>query len=86
MEEKRKQEIIAKLLEREAKLPCPRCGNNNFSIVDGYFSDTIQANLGVYTLGGLSIPTAGVVCNRCGFLSQHALGSLDLLPKEPEKK
>jgi hypothetical protein len=31
--------------------------------------------------GGQTVPAAAIVCNRCGFLSQHALGALGLLPK-----
>ncbi len=81
----KKQEIIKALEERGAKLPCPRCGNNSFNLLDGYFNQTIQTNLKGMTLGGPSIPSVVVVCNRCGHLSQHALGTLGLLPKKVAK-
>jgi predicted nucleic-acid-binding Zn-ribbon protein len=86
MKKEEKDNIINRLLEREAKLPCPRCGNTNFSLADGYFAQTVQNNLSTYILSGQTIPSVVVVCNRCGFISQHALGPLDLLPQKPESK
>jgi ribosomal protein L37E len=81
----KKQEIIKALEERGAKLPCPRCGNQSFTLIDGYFNQTIQTDLKGMVLGGPSVPSVVVVCNRCGYLSQHALGVLGLLPKEEAK-
>jgi ribosomal protein L37E len=80
--EKKKQEIIKALEDRGAKLPCPRCGNQSFTLLDGYFNQTIQTDVRGLVLGGPSVPSVVVVCNRCGYLSQHALGALGLLPKE----
>jgi hypothetical protein len=76
-----KQQIIAALERAGARLPCPRCGNNNFTLLEGYFNQTVQTRLPGIVLGGPSVPSVVVVCTRCGFLSQHALGSLGLLPK-----
>ena len=81
-----KEKIIKVLDERGAKLPCPRCGNNNFTLLDGYFNQTIQTELKGMVIGGPSVPSAVVACSRCGYLSQHALGALGLLPKEEVKK
>lgn len=75
-----KEKIIAKLEERGATLPCPRCGNQTFSVIDGFFNQTIQATLDGFVLGGPSVPTAIIACNHCGYLSQHAIGVLGLLP------
>jgi len=76
-----KQEIIKALERAGAKLPCPRCGNSRFTLLDGYFNQPIQSEVAGLVLGGLSVPSAVVVCTQCGFLSQHALGALGLLPK-----
>ncbi len=81
-----KEKIIKVLDERGAKLPCPRCGNNNFTLLDGYFNQTIQTEMKGMVIGGPSVPSAVVACSRCGYLSQHALGALGLLPKEEVKK
>jgi ribosomal protein S27AE len=86
LSDERKKEIIKALEERGAKLPCPRCGNPQFILLDGYFNQTIQTDLKGLVLGGPSVPTVVIACNRCGFLSQHALGTLGLLPKEEIKK
>lgn len=81
-----KEKIIKVLDERGAKLPCPRCGNNSFTLLDGYFNQTIQTELKGMVIGGPSVPSVVVACSRCGYLSQHALGTLGLLPKEEVKK
>jgi hypothetical protein len=78
----RKKEIIDALSKRKAQLPCPRCANQSFSLVGGYFNQPIQTELGGLVIGGPSVPSVVVVCNQCGFMSQHALGALGLLPAE----
>lgn len=80
-----KEEVIKKLAEKGVKGVCPMCGNNNFVVADAYFSNTLQPQLGTTSLGGPSIPTIPIICSKCGFVSQHALGMLGLLPKEEEK-
>jgi len=80
--EEQKTKIIAALQEAGAVNPCPRCGNQTFSLVGGYFNQFIQNQLGGIVIGGPSIPSIAVVCNRCGFMAQHALGALKLLPPQ----
>jgi hypothetical protein len=77
--------IIKVLTERGASLPCPRCGNDDFTLLDGYFNEFIQDEPRGVVLGGRTIPSVIIACKRCGFLSQHALGILGLLPKEEIK-
>jgi ribosomal protein L37E len=80
-----KDAIIKALAERGANLPCPRCGNEAFTLLDGYFNQIIQEQPKGIVLGGRTIPSIVVACKRCGFLSQHAIGVLGLLPKEEPK-
>jgi predicted nucleic-acid-binding Zn-ribbon protein len=84
--QEQKNEIIKRLVERGAVLPCPRCGNKNFVIVDGYFTQTLSSEIGALVLGGQTIPSVVTVCTKCGFISQHALGTLGLLPDEIKEK
>ena len=81
-----KREIIEILHKRGAKLPCPRCKNKNFAIIDGYFNQFIQGSIPVSITdiinGGPFISSIVVVCTRCGYLSQHALSVLGLSPAE----
>lgn len=84
---KEDQDRIIQALELVgATKPCPRCGNSTFSLVDGYFTHFIQKSLGGVNLGGPSIPTAVVVCSNCGWVAEHALGALKLLPKDQNVK
>jgi hypothetical protein len=84
MEKSEKDKIIQKLIEKGANLPCPRCSNKSFSVVDGYFNQPLQGEIKGLVLGGPSIPSIVTVCNQCGFISQHALGALGPLPQKKE--
>ena len=78
-----KHRIVEALEAAGAKLPCPRCSTNSFTLLDGYFNQPLQGELGGgVVFGGPNVPSVVVVCTRCGYLSQHALGVLRLLPKE----
>ena len=78
----KKEKIIETLIERGATLPCPRCGNKSFTILDGYFNQSIQTGVKGIVLGERSVPSIALACSRCGFMSQHALGVLGLLNQE----
>lgn len=78
---KEQQDAIIKALdERGAKAPCPRCGNNHFNLVGGYFVNPVQTAFNTLVVGGPVIPSAVVICSKCGYIAQHALGSLGLMP------
>ena len=81
-----KQKIILELNNRInfGDIKCPMCGNKHFIIADGYFNSIMQDSLNGIVLGGPSIPSIAIVCNKCGFISSHALGVLALLPKQNE--
>ena len=86
-----KRRIVEALEKVGARAPCPRCGHGTFTLLGGYFNQPIQTELAGMVLGGISVPSAVVVCNKCGWLAQHALGTLGLLPQrkpegEEEKK
>jgi ribosomal protein S27AE len=79
--------IVKKIEEKGATLPCPRCGNGTFAIAEGYFNQTIQPDSsGLVIGGGLAIPSAVLVCTKCGFISQHALVILGLLPQQAQQE
>ena len=86
LSEAEKQKIIKALESKGAVRPCPRCGSNQFALVAGYFNHFIQSGLIGVSIGGPSVPTAVVACNNCGWLAEHALGALGLLPKETPAK
>jgi ribosomal protein S27AE len=86
MKPEEKDKIIKVLEERFAKQPCPRCGFQQFTLANGYFNQPLQEKLSGLVLGGPAIPSVAVICTRCGFISQHALGVLGLLPAKDEEK
>jgi hypothetical protein len=88
LSQEEKNRIAERLNQRFAEhgVKCPMCGNNSFSLADGYFSNVIQDNLNGLVIGGPSIPAIPIICNKCGFISMHALGTLGLLPPRKEEK
>lgn len=85
MDPEQKQKIIKALNDRGANRPCPRCGNHNFTLIDGYFNSPLQPKLdNSFVFGGPSIPSIGVICVKCGYIAHHAIGVLGLMPEQPK--
>lgn len=83
LDEKEKQEIITALVEKVKTFECPMCHHHSFTILDGYIVQGIQKNKNKIVLGnGPMLPSMALVCNNCGFMSQHNLGILGLIKKE----
>jgi len=77
-----KLKIAKRLNEKIKDITCPMCHQHSFIIADGYFNNTVQDHLDGLALGGTTIPTASIICANCGFVSQHSLGVLNLLPNK----
>ena len=86
IDKEERDRIGAELVGRGVNQPCPRCAARSFSVAEGYFTNALQQDLGTVMIGGVSIPTAVVVCTNCGYLMQHALGVLGLLPTRQSPK
>jgi predicted nucleic-acid-binding Zn-ribbon protein len=80
--EEEKQRIIKVMEERGATYPCPRCGNTILKLLDAYFDEFIQTEFTGPVPGGPSIPSAVMACVQCGYLMQHSLEILGLIPKQ----
>jgi hypothetical protein len=76
-----REDIVKRIGEKGVNRPCPRCGADKFTLVDGFAVfgrvDELQDE-GVRNL----VPSVCVACNRCGYLTFHALGPLGLLPTD----
>lgn len=71
---------IVKVLEERGVESCPMCKQRKFNLLDGFIRIHIQsAPAKAFVLGGPSVPVVAIICENCGFMSQHALGALDLL-------
>lgn len=76
-------EIARKLSEKGATRPCNRCGQNAFTVLEGFTNIHLQKDFSAgMVIGGPSVPVVHIACNNCGALTSHALGALDMLPKE----
>ena len=75
------KEMIANQITKKGALkPCARCGEQNFSLLDGFVSLPLSQELSNNVIiGGPSVPCAVVACSTCGHIDFHALGALGLL-------
>lgn len=69
-----RQEYIDELQKRNAKNPCHRCRNHNFTLLDGYSYLPIQEKVKEKIIGGPTVPAILIVCNKCGAITPHAIG------------
>lgn len=85
-------EIIHILKEKKATKPCPACGQDAFTLVDGDFTqefmhgeqpavDPFGGMLGLTVPGRRSLTYIVLVCDNCGYLRQHAMKPLGITPK-----
>jgi predicted nucleic-acid-binding Zn-ribbon protein len=75
--EGQKLDIVETLIAAGAKLPCPRCGEERFELLDGYILEFTQNQLRNMVVGSHNrYATVATVCSRCGFVAQHALKTL----------
>ena len=73
-----KDKVVSRLNEKGLR-ECPMCHSNQFTIVDGFQQLMVNKELtSAFVVGGPIIPVVAIVCNNCGFLSQHAVGALKL--------
>ena len=77
-------QIMNILNEKIGDVPCPMCGNKHFMLADGYFCNHLQDNFHSITIGGKNVPAVAIICQKCGFISQHAIGMLGLLQPNTE--
>ena len=77
----RSNRIVEALKARGVDKPCPRCGHLHFGVVAE--TTIITTEPGRQILTDLVVPTVIVACNHCGYVTQHALGALDIRPEEP---
>lgn len=71
-----KQEITDALQKKKATQPCSRCEGTDFAVLDGFPSGLMLTDSDQPVTEANKIPSAGVICNSCGNISQHALGVL----------
>lgn len=76
--------IVEALKKKGADKPCPRCGNDKWTLLQSYFNHPLQDKNTGFTLTPTVVPCAVLYCTKCGFISQHALGILGLLKKKED--
>lgn len=77
MDQARQELAIKALTEKRVDKPCPRCGNQKFSVIGETFIP-LQDNPNAFQIGGFSIPTVIVACDNCGYITQHAQVTLGI--------
>ncbi len=75
--------ILETLAKRGAGASCPMCGSlGAFELANGYLIHRIYEDPSIETQDFASrqlVPLVALICGNCGFVSQHALGTLGLM-------
>lgn len=79
--EDQKKRYAALLEERFASQPCPRCGYAYFALLDGFIHLPVSSGRGAEPVENV-LPALVAICQRCGFLSQHALSVLGIATQD----
>ena len=74
-----KHAIIAALKTRGAG-SCPRCSDSQWTVSE-YSRLEVQATMDRNSGDGTTIPAVMIICENCGFISQHALQPLGIWPQ-----
>ena len=75
----KREVIVNRLMQAGIQTMCPMCGGELKTLMDGYVVTILQPNIRKLQLGGKTLPAVAMVCGKCGYLRQHALGPLGLL-------
>ena len=78
-----KHKIVAALKNRGAG-SCPRCNDSQWTVSE-FLRIDVQATMKRDTTQRTTIPAIMVVCEHCGFISQHALQPLGVWPEAATK-
>lgn len=73
-----KHRIVAALKARGAG-SCPRCRDSQWTVSE-YSRIEVQATMDRDSAERTTIPAVMIVCEHCGFISQHALQPLGVWP------
>jgi hypothetical protein len=73
-----KHKIVAALKARGAG-SCPRCNDSQWTVSE-FLRIDVQATMERESSQRTTIPAIMVVCEHCGFISQHALQPLGVWP------
>jgi len=70
-------EMILNILnDKIEKFKCPICGNEDFSIIDGFIRQTVSTMLNV-------VSCVATCCDNCGYMNFHS--ALKLLTKSKKE-
>lgn len=79
MTQEEREKIFKALETRQVRAICPICKIGRLTLVNGYFKKVLSDDYKSPVIGGRYLPSIILICNNCGFVSQHALGALGLL-------
>ena len=79
MSEDKKKQIAKALTERIGTIICPICHHSHYTLLDGYFTSSLQNGYKGIEIGGRMLPSVMIVCNHCGHLDNFSLGVLGLM-------
>ena len=80
-----KNKIAKSLDTRAGDFRCPICGNEKFFVADGLTKKSLQIANKSQMIRGNIMPCAVIICEKCGFVSEHSIGILGLMNELEDK-
>jgi hypothetical protein len=77
------RQIVMAALNARGVRACPLCANNGWTLGEELVTASTTSLAGGMVIGGPTIPMIQLVCNRCGFVSHHAVGVLGIKLDNP---
>lgn len=77
-------ELIEKLQKLGATKNCPRCGNDSYDVPNTYGEITTRPRLNEASTGKRIISYVILICDKCGYIAQHAITALGYPSEEPK--
>ena len=74
----RQKETVSESLRKKIGGQCPMCTGTEWTLHDEIVSNMTSSLAGVTALGGRNVPMVQMICNKCGFVSHHAIGLLGI--------
>lgn len=74
------ERLHSRLMANRKPMACPMCGHRFFTLADAYVHGQLHVDIRKAGADGPILPMFALICDCCGFVSLHAVGTVGLFP------